>query len=552
MRTAGLRVLSAVALGSVLVFLLPAPAPGATKARAGAVSENRQVTDAALAVLRAGGSAADAAVTAALVAGVTSPTSSGLGGGGFALVYTQSDQRVTALDFRETAPRVLDTAAFERRPLPATERGKLVGVPGEAAGLAELSRRYGKRPWRELVRPALALARDGFRVEAHLASVLSARNAADYRRMRSVDRAFYPGNAALSVGRRTKNPPLAATLGRLLAEGSRAIYEGAIADDIVDAARAAGSGITRDDLAGYRVVERVPLSVPWEGLTVHTMPFPSAGGLLLAEVLLSFDRAELSRAGAFTPALVHRVAEVMRAATADCSLYAADPDALPIDAARLLDPARLAARKARIRPGSTQTVRALIAEDHGTHCLLTADAFGNVVVLTTTINTAFGVELEGEASGIVLNDELDDFTARSASSALGVRFPPNAARPGVRPVSSMMPTIVLDGARPVLAIGGSGGTAIPPNVTEVLLRTLAFGESPDAAVQAPRFRPETREGVTLYLEPGFAPDFVADLARRGELTRELAQKAAVGLLSFSEAGLAGAADPRKSGVARVR
>jgi len=543
---------SFLAVAGLLSFGLPAPAPAASPSpREGAATENRHATDAALALLRAGGSAADAAVAAALAAGVASPTSSGLGGGGFAVVFSADDGSVAVLDFRETAPASLDVAAFERRPLPPPERGKLVGVPGEAAGLFELARRFGKRPWRELVAPALRLARQGFTVEPHLASVLGS-NGESYRRMPSVDRLYYPGGVPVAFGARIKHPKLGKTLARLATEGPKAIYEGTVAADLAAAARAAGGSLSAADLAAYRVRERAPLRFAWEGYEVVTMPPPSGGGLLLGEVLGSFSKSELLAQGSGTPLATHLLADTMRGALADRSLYVADPDALPIDIAPLLAPQRLAARKSGLHPERTRAVRAYVGETHGTHFLATADRRGNVVALSTTVNTAFGAEIEGEESGIVLNDELDDFTALKTSAALGVRHPPNRARPGVRPTSSMTPTIVLEQGRPVLAIGGSGGTTIPANVTQVLLAVLVHDVPPDRAVAAPRFRPESKEGQTISLDPGFSPAFVGDIARRGEVSRESNPANAVQLLRLTKTGLVGAADPRKGGVAQVR
>jgi gamma-glutamyltranspeptidase / glutathione hydrolase len=542
-----------VLLGGAVLALAPAPLPAAPSvANRGVASESRLATDAGFALLEAGGSAADAAVAAALVAGVVSPSSSGLGGGGFALVRTAADGRVVALDFREVAPAVLDVAAFERRPLPAAERGKLVGVPGEAAGLHELSRRFGKKPWAELVEPARKLAADGFSVEPHLASVLADSDNADYRRMPSIDQIYFGGGKPARLGQRVKNPRLAATLGRLAAEGPRALYEGAIPEDLARAARQAGGSLTAADFRGYRVKERVPLRFEWEGQEFFSMPPPSAGGLFLAEVLGTFGRAELQRLGLKTAVGVHALAETMRGATADRSLFVGDPDALPIDVSPLFSPARLAARKARIDLERTRPVRAQIAEDRGTHFLAVADAEGNVVALTTTVNSAFGTELEGETSGIVLNDQLDDFTSLKTSSGLDVRFPPNRPRARVRPVSSMTPTIVVERGRPKLVIGASGGLAIPPAVTEVLLALLVHKKSPAEALLLPRFRPRTAPTETLFVEKAFPAALRKELERRGELVHESATKSAVQLLWFTERGLVGAADPRKSGVARVR
>jgi gamma-glutamyltranspeptidase/glutathione hydrolase len=541
-----------VLLAALLSLAVPAPVPAAPRgARQGIATESRLVSDAGFAVLERGGSAADAAIAAALVAGVVVPSSSGLGGGGFALVRA-ADGRVVALDFRETAPAVLDAAAFERRPLPPTERGKLVGVPGEVAGLAELSRRFGKKPWAELVEPARKLAADGFSVEPHLAGVLGEKGNDAYRRMPSIDQVYFPGGKPVRAGARVKHPRLAATLARLAAEGPRAIYEGAIAEDLARAARNAGGSLTAADFRSYRVKERPPLRFQWEGQEIFTMPPPSAGGLMLAEVLGTYTRAELSKLGAQTALGVHVVAETMRGAMADRALYVADPDALPIDVTPLLAPARLAARKARMDPQRTRPVRAQIAEDRGTHFIATADADGNVVALTTTINGPFGPELEGELSGIVLNDQLDDFTSVKSSSALEVPHSPNRPRAGVRPVSSMAPTIVVENGRPKLVIGGSGGTAIPSNVTQVLIALLVHGKTPAQALTLPRYRPRTDPTETLFIEKGFPPALRSDLERRGELVHENPSKSAVQLLWFTEHGLVGAADARKSGVARVR
>jgi len=529
----------------------PAPGPTASRAREGAATESRLVTDVALAVLKQGGSAVDGVVAAALAAGVVAPTSSGLGGGGVALVYRAADRSVTALDFRETAPAVIDEGAYERRPLPDSERGKLVGVPGEVRGLAWLQQRFGKRAWGELVGPAERLARDGFPVEAHMVSVIGGKDQPRYRRMGSIERAFFAGGKAAILGQRIRRPELAKTLRTLRTQGPESLYTGPLAADIIAAAASYGGTLTLQDLARYEVRPRPPLRIAWEGYEVVTMPPPSAGGLFLAEVLGTFTRSELDQVGLRTPLGVHLLSEAMRGALADRSRFVGDPDVLPIDLARVLAPARLAARKARISPERTQAVKALASEEHGTHALAVADRDGNVVVLTTTVNTAFGCEIAGEQTGIVLNDQLDDFTSRAAAAAAGVAFPPNVARPGRRPASSMMPTLVLQGGVPVLALGGSGGYAIPPSVTETLLAILVRGETPEAAVRAPRFRFDSKD-YALLLDTAFGDAARDELIRRGETVRMIDATSAVQVLAFGPAGVTGAADTRKGGAALVR
>ena len=551
------RIYSLVAFATVsgMSLALAAPAPeNRPKAQArgqGVTSESRAATQAALAELRAGGSAADAAVVGALVAGVASPSSSGLGGGGFAVVYSAADKKASVLDFRETAPKSLDVAAFERRPLPSVERGKLVGVPGEPAGLYELNRRFGKRAWRELVAPAERLARRGFPVEHHLAELLASSGAKQYQRDAGLTSVYFPGGKPALLGQLLTNPKLAKTLARLRNEGPRAFYTGAIAEDVVAAAKAQGGALSREDLAEYRVRERAPLVAPWEGYEVVTMPPPSAGGLLLLESLALFGRGELERAGLGTALGVHLLAEAMRGATADRACCIGDPDFVNVEPQKLLAPERLAKRKKLIAADRTHLVQRFLESTTGTHHLVVADASGNVVSLSTTVNSPFGSDITAEKSGIVLNDELDDFTANADSKKLGVKDNPNAARPGARPVSSMTPTIVLRAGRPVLALGGSGGTSISPNVTQVLLASLVGGLTPEAAVSAPRFRLAAKD-ATLLLDEGYSEAVRAELRWRGEIVKANPNtSAAVQLLGWSEAGLSGAADPRKRGLAET-
>jgi gamma-glutamyltranspeptidase/glutathione hydrolase len=551
----GVAALGPVVCGVSLAFAAPAPpkSPATPPAASlGAATESRLATQAALAELRAGGTAADAAVVAALVAGVSSPSSSGLGGGGFALVYDAASRTSSVLDFRETAPSGIDVSAFERRPLPDAERGKLVGVPGEAAGLFELSRRFGKRTWRELCAPAERWARQGVAVEPHLGGLLAGSDARSYRRDAGLTSVYFPGGKPALVGQRVTNPKLARTLARLRNEGPRAIYEGAIAKDIVASARSLGGAITEGDLTDYRVRERVPLVVRWDAFEVVTMPPPSAGGLLLAEVLGLFKKSELEQAGLEKPLATHLLAEAMRGAVADRSCCIGDPDFTRVELGELLAPERLAQRKKLIATDRTHLVKRFLESQGGTHHLVVADAAGNVVSLSTTVNSSFGADITAEASGIVLNDQLDDFTANADAAKLGVKLNPNAARPGARPVSSMMPTIVLRDGRPVLALGGSGGTAIPSNVTQVLLASLLRGMAPDAAVKAPRFRLASRD-ATILLDDGFSDAYRADLRWRGEIVKpNTSTSSAVQLLDWQEGRLRGAADPRKHGVSEVR
>lgn len=511
-------------------------------------TEDETTTRAALGILRAGGSAMDAAVTAALVAGVAAGSSSGIGGGGFALVFNAKDKKVTALDFRECAPKTLDPSALERRPVPSAERGKTVGVPGEVAGLAELHRAFGRKPWAEVVRPAATTAARGFPVGPHLANVIGwvpAQLAAD----QNLAALYLPGGHAASAGTVVKNPALSRTLGRIAAEGSRAVYQGSVADELAASARSAGGTLASDDLGSYRTRPREPLHVKWEGFDVYTMNAPSAGGVLLAETLSLFSREELKKLGFGSGAYQHVLAEAMRGALADRMKYASDPDQDPVDFDKLVAPERLSERRKTIALDRTHWITRFLPDEHGTHEIVTADAEGNVVSLTTTVNRPFGAVLSGKTTGIILNDELDDFTPDSSAKALGLSRNPNRARPGARPVSSMTPTIVVKDGVPILALGGSGGMAISPNVTQALLARLVFGESPEKAVGAPRFAVPT-EGSTIAVDPAATPDVRADLERRGEVvsTQRFTENA-VQMIAIEDGKPMPAADPRKHGSA---
>lgn len=549
----GISGLPALVGAAAAVFLLSAlPAARADRGSVSGVravaTENETASRAALSVLDAGGNAVDAAVTAALAAGVAAPSSSGLGGGGFALVFDAKRGEVTALDFRETAPAGIDIAAFERRPLPPSERGKLAGTPGEPAGLWELHRRFGRKRWAEVVAPAARIARDGYPVSAHLARAASSM-AAQLSADAPLSSLYLPGGHPVSAQVRLKNRLLASTLQRLSQEGARAVYEGPIASELAALSRSAGGALTTEDFARYRTVERPPLQVSWEGYRVFTMGPPSAGGLLLAEVLGTFTAAELRALGQGSGAYQHAVAEAMRAALADRALHVGDPDKVRVDVSALLDPKRLAERRRSISPDKTRPISRIVQEDHGTHHLVTADADGNVVALTTTVNNAFGSLLSGPTTGVVLNDQLDDFTPQRLSAGLGVASPPNRPRPGARPVSSMTPTLVVRDGAVVVALGGSGGMTIAPNVTQVLLSSLVFGASPARAVEAPRFGVPFL-GSTLTLDARVPAELRADLEHRGEtVSTERFSGHAVQLIAIDKGRKVPASDPRKFGSA---
>jgi len=523
-------------------------ASGKTEA---ASTEHPLATKAAMDTLKRGGNAADAAVAAALVAGVVGPKSSGIGGGGFAMVLRASAAEPEILDFRETAPAAVDSDALANRPLPWEARGKLVGVPGEPQGLFDVVRRYGKRPWAELVGMAERAASRGYPLSAFIAESLAEKSAADLKKEPSIAALFFPGGRPAIAGRLIRNPKLAATLKRLGAEGPGVIYDGPIAQEIVSTAASAGGTLSLDDLKRYKVLDRRPIRARFGEYTVFTMPPPSAGGILLAQTLGMFTPSELEHYGWGTGAFTHILAEAFRASFADRFRYVGDPDLVPVDTAKLLDPARLARTKKKLSMDRTHRVQRFASEEHGTHHMVVVDSAGMVVSLTTTVNRSFGAKLVTPNSGIFLNDELDDFDKPSEYARLGIVNGANLPRPGARPTSSMTPTVVLRDGRPVLALGGSGGMTISTNVTQLLLGHLVFEKSPEELLKQPRFFVTTRH-PTLYLEKAASPDLSADLVRRGEIVESTSFATGVQIVSGAPGSLEAAADPRKHGGALLR
>ncbi len=534
-----------------MLAALSAPASAQHAGRNVVSSENRLAAREALAQMQAGGNAVDAAVTAVLVAGVASPTSSGIGGGGFALVWDASTKSALVLDFREVAPKGIDGAAFENRPFAWDQRGKWVGVPGEVAGLYALHKKYGKRTWKQVVEPAIRAAKKGFPVESHLAKML-AQSAKTLMQDPGIAAVYYPNGKPAAQGNLLRNPKLAATLEAIAEHGPEAFYEGPIAEDMVKSVRAAGGALTLEDLKAYKPIERKPLSATWEGYQVYTMPPPSAGGMMLVQALRLYKKAELVKLGRDSGAYQHLLAEGMRASIADRGRYLGDPAFEKYDIEKLMSSQRMQVRRKKISLHRTHNIPRFGLEEHGTHHLVTSDAAGNMVSLTTTVNRLFGAKLTATNSGVQMNDELDDFTSNKDVAALGMKQSPNRARPGARPVSSMTPTIVVEHGAPVLGIGGSGGTTIATNVTQLVLARLALGVDPQKLVSERRFYVPTWKWY-IALEKGAPKSLWEDLEARGEIVGTMPfTTSAVQLIAVDKGRKVGAADPRKGGAALGR
>lgn len=527
--------------------------PGQTAHKYAVATENATASAIAMDVLAKGGSAVDAAIAAALAVGVVHPVSSGIGGGGFAVVWDAKKKEVVVLDFRETAPIGILPEELSKRPPAADKRGVMTGTPGEIAGIAEMHARWGKLAFADLFRGPAEAAEKGFPVSAHLSRALKWSE----KWVTTTPRygLFAKAGAIVAAGEIVQNSALAATLRKIGAEGKKAFYEGTIAADILATARAGGSRLSKKDLESYQVIERKPLRTQWEGYEIATMPPPSAGGVMMLETLHMHSKADLTTHGFGTGAYSHLLAETFRGAVADRVRKIGDPAFIKVDVDGLVSQTRMKARRAKISMTTTTPADKIPVDDHGTTHIVTVDAEGNVASITSTVNNLFGSRLVAEG-GFVLNDELDDFTDERIYKLYGVHDGPNRPRGGARPVSSMTPTIVFKDGKPVLALGGSGGTRIATGTTQVLLAHLAFGMPVQQAVSAPRI--ETPPAGGLLVDVALGVDAIQDLEKRGEVVDTSKPNfSAVQAVSIShgqdgsrviEAG----ADPRKGGVGAVQ
>jgi gamma-glutamyltranspeptidase/glutathione hydrolase len=530
-----------------------AVAASVAHARPGAVAtEHRDAAAAGAAMRRAAGSAPAAAIAAAAAVCVVHASSCGIGGGGFALVVPAGAPPV-ALDFRERAAAAVTAALFQRdgRPQPELLRrgGLAVAVPGEVAGWVALHRRFGRLPLAQVLAPAVRLARDGFPLARapHLAAEI-----ARQRDLLGADptlaRVFLDGGTLPGPTFTVVQPELAATLEAVGEAGTRAVYAGPRAAAMVAAVRAAGGVLTAADLAAYRPAWRRPLERPFRGRRVVTFPPPGSGGVVL-EALGIVARDDLVALGADTATSLHLLAGALAQAFADRARWYGDPACTDVPIGALLASPRLAALRAGLRATGVTAPRALPARDAGTAHVSVVDGDGNAVALTTTINTGFGAGIAVPGTGIVLNNEMDDFV-------LGADVPnvygltggaANVPAPGKRPQSSMSPTIVLVGRRPELVVGGSGGPTIISGTVQVLLGVVAYGRDLRAAVDAPRIHDQGTPAV-LGVEPGIPPVVRAALGRLGHTVREWPAIGAVSAVGLDPDGTPSAAgDMRKDG-----
>lgn len=475
-----LQLVIRVLLTAVLCCALGAQA--ADSSRAAIASAHPLATAAGEAVLARGGNAFDAAVAVAAALAVVEPYSSGLGGGGFFLLHRAADGHQLMIDARETAPAgILPRHLFDAsgNPLPGatTRGGTAAAIPGLPAGLEHLALRYGRLPIATTLAPAIQLARDGFKTDRRYARITQLRET--MLRATAETALFLDNGRAPAPGYVLRQPDLAVTLQRIAREGAAGFYRGPVAEGMTAAVNAAGGVWQMSDLAAYRVVERAPVRFSYRGATITTAALPSAGGIALAQVLGML--AHFPAGDVQDPEQAHLVVEALRRAFRD-RLQLGDPDQTPVPVAELLKKDKLNQYVTEIRRDRATPLPAPAATGTGAGSVNTThfsvvDAAGNRVAATLTINLLFGSGVVGRGTGVLLNNEMDDFSLRAdVANSFQLRGgTANSVAPGRRPLSSMTPTFVEDD-KGVLILGAPGGSRI---ISQVLLATLQYLRKPE-------------------------------------------------------------------------
>ena len=501
-------------------------------------SRSMLASEAGVEAMRNGGNAVDAAVSTAFTLAVTYPSAGNLGGGGFAVIR-MPDGKVFTNDHRERAPKNATRDMF------LDEAGEYVaeralrshlasGVPGSVAGLLAIHERFGVLSRESVVAPAIELAREGFELPADIARQFSSRHEW-FQHIDSTRKVFYKEDGSFyQAGELFKQPDLAATLSRVSEQGRDGFYKGETAD-LIEAEMSRGGGlVSKSDLEVYESVWREPIHGRYRGYDIHSMPPPSSGGVLVVQLLNMLEPFELSELGFHTAPSMHLMIEAERRAYADRALHLGDPDFYPVPLDTLLSK-RYA--KSRIEDiGATATTSddvdagSIPKEPFETTHFSVIDADGMAVAFTTTINGGYGSGIIVEGAGFLLNNEMDDFSAKPGTPNMFglIGGEANAIEPGKRMLSSMTPTIVSKGNRFILITGSPGGSTIITTTLQVILNVIDHGFELEEAVNAPRFHHQWRPNSVRF-EAGIKQDVIDELSAMGhtELNR-LPERFAIG------------------------
>jgi gamma-glutamyltranspeptidase/glutathione hydrolase len=545
----------------VVSFVAADVAARTQQSRSGLVmADSELASQAGMEILKRGGNAVDAAIATALALSVVDQASSGLGGGGFMMIYRAKDKKSFALDFRETAPAASRRELYMKDGKPvaaASLTGPLaVGVPGEAAGLIEAHKKFGTLPMAVLAAPAIKLAADGFPLDASLRIAIE-RGASNMKRYADLGRIYMPNGEVPKEGEPIRQPQLATTLKALAQQGGEVFYRGWIAEAIVDMVKKEGGVMTLDDLKNYQAVWREPLVGSYRGRTVVTMPPPSSGGVALLQMLNILEGYKFDKFKHNSAPYLHLLGESMKHAFADRAEHLGDSDFVHVPIRKLTDKSYATWVRGRITPDTTHAPTYYgyynyNGEKGSTTHFSVIDRDGNAVACTQTVNTRFGSKLLVAKAGIVLNNEIDDFAIHGETGNVYglIGNQANSLQPNKRPLSSMSPTIVLSHGRPEIVVGASGGPRIINATLQTILNILEFKMPVATAVESARIHHQwmpDRMGV----EAGVAAEPKKDLERRGHVLRTQSALGVVQAITWDGATMNGAADPRKVERART-
>lgn len=531
------------------------------------ISENAMVssqeavaTRVGVAILRSGGNAIDAAVAVGFVLAVTLPRAGNLGGGGFMLVYDAKSGETHAIDYRETAPEAakkdmfLDNGGnYDRRKAVGSHLS--VGVPGTVAGLALALDRFGSMSLAKVMQPAIELAAKGISVTRDFSQSFSpGRRKKLFKWPSSRKKFFKRGGLAFGIGETWRQPALARSLKLISEDGPDAFYRGEIAKQIVKDMRENGGLISAKDLEKYKPIIRRPVRGTYRGYEIASMPPPSSGGVHLIQILNVLEGYNFTKMGHNSAAAVHVAAEAMKFAYADRSWYLGDPAYWQVPVAGLTSKAYAREIRKRIDKAHARAADEIgpgdpkIHEGRNTTHFSIIDRHGNVVSNTYTLNLAYGSGIVVPGTGILLNNEMDDFSAKpGVPNSYGlIGGMANGIEPGKRPLSSMTPTIVFENGRPFFATGSPGGSRIITTVLQVISNIIDHKMNIAAATSAPRFHHQWRPDF-LFLEPGFSVDTIQLLRRKGQIVRVSRPMGSTQSIMISPIGLMGASDPRRRG-----
>jgi gamma-glutamyltranspeptidase / glutathione hydrolase len=523
-------------------------------------SQDSEATRIGLDVLERGGNAIDAAVAVGFTLAVTVPKAGNIGGGGFMLVHRADGNENTAIDYRETAPAASSADIFlgpdqQADPAKSRDTGLGVGVPGTVAGLSLALGRFGsgKFTLAELTAPAIRLAQDGIAIKDDLMDSLQ-REQQRLSRWPTTARIFLrPDGTAPGAGDKLVQPELAEVLKAIGREGPRAFYVGPIADNIVASVRQAGGLMTRRDLENYAPVIRSPVYGSYRGYEVVSMPPPSSGGVHLIEMLNILEGYPSGLIGSRSAAALHLELEAMKFAYGDRAEFLGDSDSVDVPVERLISKSHAMQLREKIdvrRATPSRQIRPDLPSGGNTTHFSVVDDAGNAVANTYSLNFNFGLGLVAAGTGILLNNELDDFAAKpGAPNAFGlVGGAANAPGPGKRPLSSMTPTIVFKDGKPVLVTGAPGGSRIITTVLQVIVNTIDGHMSVGDAVSAPRLHHQWLPDEAV-VEPHFPPDQVRALTAMGHKVRMDSLFGSAHSIAIGPGTMTGAADLRARGAA---